>query len=124
MHLDLNGTGLKKEEVLFIGMAISTAKALIGIHLSGNNIDYYERIFLRTLVNAKVAFQFRNKAEEFHKKSQKEKKEILELENHENDSKELARFVEQWMYIDKQRFEIDEQINTIIKEIDLTSILN
>jgi len=63
MHLDLSGTGLKKEEVLFIGMAVSTAKSCISIHLSGNNLDYYERIFLRTLVDAKVAFHFRNMAQ-------------------------------------------------------------
>ena len=63
MHLDLSGTGLKKEEILFIGMAVSTAKSCISLHLSGNNLDYYERIFLRTLVNAKVSYHFRNMAQ-------------------------------------------------------------
>ena len=62
MHINLSATGLKKEEVLFIGMAISISKSCISIHLSANNLDYYERIFLRTLVNAKVAYHFRNMA--------------------------------------------------------------
>jgi hypothetical protein len=52
MHVDVAGSGLKKEEVLFIGMAVSSSKSCIALHLSANNLDYYERIFLRTLVNA------------------------------------------------------------------------
>ena len=64
MHVDLSSTGLKKEEVLFIGMAISSSKSCISLHLSANNMDYYERIFMRTLVNAKVSYHFRNMAVE------------------------------------------------------------
>mmetsp|Transcript_25236 Transcript_25236/g.39059 ORF Transcript_25236/g.39059 Transcript_25236/m.39059 type:complete len:87 (-) Transcript_25236:3207-3467(-) len=64
MHLDISGTGLRKEEVLFISMAVSSSKSCIALHLSANNLDYYERIFLRTLVNAKVAYHFRNLAQE------------------------------------------------------------
>lgn len=36
MHLDLTNVGLKKEEIYFIGMSITIAKALLSIHLSGN----------------------------------------------------------------------------------------
>jgi hypothetical protein len=94
MHIDLCGSGLKKEEVLFIGMAISNSKACIGIHMTGNNLDYYERIFLRTLVNAKVAYHFRNKAEQLSSaKNQKERNQILELGTHDFDSSELVEFV-------------------------------
>ena len=62
MHLDVSGTGMKKEEILFIGMAIKHATALVSIHLSANNLDYYERIFLRTLVGARTVYHFRNMA--------------------------------------------------------------
>ena len=55
---------MKKEEVLFMGMAMEKSKSCIGMHLSNNNIDYYERIFLRTLINAKVNYHFRNMADE------------------------------------------------------------
>ena len=64
MHLDITGTGLKTEEILFIGMAMSTSKSAIAVHLSANNLDYYQRIYLRTLVDAKVAYHFRNMAQE------------------------------------------------------------
>lgn len=63
-HYDLTATGLKKEEVLFMGMALQKSRSCIGMHLSANNLDYYERIFLRTLINAKVAYHFRNTAAE------------------------------------------------------------
>jgi hypothetical protein len=124
MHLDLSGTGLKKEEILFIGMAVSTAKSCISIHLSGNNLDYYERIFLRTLVNAKVSYHFRNMAAEQGKiRSQKERNQVMEIGTHDWSNEELIQFVEQWNYIDSQRLGLDEQINTIMKEIDITAIL-
>jgi hypothetical protein len=64
MHIDLSCTGLRKEEVLFLGMAISSSKSCLGIHLSANNLDYYERIFLRTLADAQVHSHFRNMAQE------------------------------------------------------------
>jgi hypothetical protein len=64
MHLDISGCGLKKEEVLFLGMALSKSKSCISLHLSANNLDYYERIFMRTLVQAEVSYHFRNAAEQ------------------------------------------------------------
>jgi hypothetical protein len=109
MHIDLSGTGLKKEEVLFIGMAVSTAKSCISIHLSGNNLDYYERIFLRTLVNAKVSYHFRNMAaEQGSIRSQKERNQVMELNTHDFSNQELIQFMQQWNYIDKQRLGLDE----------------
>ena len=93
-HYDLSATGLKKEEVLFVGMALQKAKSCIGMHLSANNLDYYERIFLRTLINAKVGYHFRNMAQEVGSiRSQKERSQILELKNHDFDNKALKDFV-------------------------------
>jgi hypothetical protein len=87
MHVDLSSTGLKKEEVLFIGMAISSSKSCIALHLSANNMDYYERIFMRTLVNAKVSYHFRNMAVEVGSiRSQKERNMIKDLSRHDFDS--------------------------------------
>ena len=64
MHLDISCTGLQKEEVIFIGMALKQTKALVSLHFSANSLDYYDRIFLRTLIDARVAFHFRNMAQE------------------------------------------------------------
>ena len=47
-----------------MGMALQKSKSCIGMHVSGNNLDYYERVFLRTLINAKVGYHFRNMAED------------------------------------------------------------
>ena len=74
MHLDLSGCGLKKEEVMFLGMALSKSYSCISLHMSANNLDYYERIFLRTLVKAEVSYHFRNQAQETGSiRSQKER---------------------------------------------------
>ena len=100
-HYDLTATGLKKEEVLFMGMALQKSRSCIGMHLSANNLDYYERIFVRTLINAKVQHHFRNMAQEQGSiRSQKERNQILELKNHDFDNQALKDFVTQWNYID------------------------
>ena len=62
MHVDISQTGLQKQEVLFIGMAVSGSSACAGVHMSANGLDYYERVFLRTLCNASVSSNFRNLA--------------------------------------------------------------
>ena len=60
MHIDMSATGFVKEEIFFMGLALSQSKACVSFHFTANNLDYYERIFLRTLVNAKVGYYFRN----------------------------------------------------------------
>jgi hypothetical protein len=101
MHIDISGTGLKKEEVLFIGMSLKNSKSVVALHLSLNALDYYERIFLRTLTNARVAYHFRNMAAEpRHIRSQKERFQINELKNHDFDDENLEDFVERWNFID------------------------
>jgi len=41
MHLDIGGTGLRTEEIMFIGMAMATSKSAIAVHMTANNMDYY-----------------------------------------------------------------------------------
>jgi hypothetical protein len=62
MHYDLSNTCLSREEVIFIGMALPISRSCIGIHMSGNGLEYYDRVFLRTLIDAKVAYHFKNYA--------------------------------------------------------------
>jgi len=57
MHVDVTTTGLKREEVLFLGLALSMSKTMLALHLDGNELQYYDRIFLRTLVAARVGFR-------------------------------------------------------------------
>ena len=46
----------------------------------------------------------------------------MELKNHDFDNNELKEFVEKWNYIDNQRPGLDEEINEIMKEVDITAI--
>ena len=55
MHLNLTETYLSREELFFIGMAMKHSKALVGLHLSLNELSNYDRVFLRILMNAKAA---------------------------------------------------------------------
>ena len=45
---------------MFIVLAMSTSKNLIAVHMSGNDMSYYERIFLRALISARVDFGQKN----------------------------------------------------------------
>jgi len=77
MHLDLSKTNLKREEVLFIGLSLSTSKTLLSVHLTANDLPYYERIFLRSVIAARVGFEFRANKKEV--KSNKERNQILAM---------------------------------------------
>ena len=75
-------------------MALAKSKACIGMHLSANNLDYYERIFVRSLMNAKVQNHFRNMAEKDGSiKSQKERNLVQNLKFHDYDSQPMQDFV-------------------------------
>ena len=56
LHLDISNTNLKREEVMFIGLSIPTSKTLLSIHITASKLPYYERIFLRAVINARVSF--------------------------------------------------------------------
>ena len=44
------------------------------------------------------------------------------MKNHDFDNKDLKEFVKQWNYIDTQRLGIDDEINKILVDIDITEI--
>ena len=60
MHLDITNTNLKREELLFIGLSLPISKTLLSCHLTAQKLPYYERIFLRAAISARVGFQYRN----------------------------------------------------------------
>jgi Ran GTPase-activating protein (RanGAP) involved in mRNA processing and transport len=57
MHVDLTACSLKREEVLFLGLALSMSKTMLSIHLTGNSLPYYDRIFLRSVIAARVGYR-------------------------------------------------------------------
>ena len=76
-HLDISNCNLKREEVLFIGISVSTSKTLLGIHLTASGVSYYERIFLRAVIAARVSFGFKNLTARKEVKSNKERNQLL-----------------------------------------------
>ena len=64
MFVDLTQCGLEKEEVIFIGMTLPASTSMLSLHLSLNELSYYERVFLRTLINAKLVYKFKNMAQD------------------------------------------------------------
>ena len=56
MHLDITNTNLKREEIMFIGLSVPVSKTLLSIHLTAAKMPYYERVFLRSVISARVAF--------------------------------------------------------------------
>ena len=79
MHLDVTGCALKREEVLFVGLALTMSKTMLGLHISGNELPYYDRIFLRTLMAANVEYTFKNDAMRQGIKNNKEYTQIMHL---------------------------------------------
>ena len=85
MHIDISSVGLKREEVLFMGLALYMSKTMLGLHLTGNTLLYYDRIFLRTLTCARVAYKFKNTAQLGDKiKNNKEFVSVMQLASKAN----------------------------------------
>ena len=42
---------------MFIVLAMSTSKTFLSLHLTGNELPYYDRVFLRAVVAARVQTQ-------------------------------------------------------------------
>ena len=59
MHFNIAQTNLKREEVMFIVLALSLAGCLLSLHITAASLPYYERIFLRSVIAARVGFQYR-----------------------------------------------------------------
>lgn len=73
MHIDISKTNLKREEVLFIGISLSNSKTLLSCHLTANELPYYERIFLRSVIAARVQFEIKSLTAKKVVKSNKER---------------------------------------------------
>jgi hypothetical protein len=82
-------------------MSLQHSRACIGLHLSLNQLSYYDRIFLRILMNAKVAFQFRNMAQKAGIRTQKERNQVTELHSQDFVDKDLCAFLKSFKYIEQ-----------------------
>ena len=82
MHMNVSHTNLKREEVLFISIALSTSKTILSLHITAQDLPYYERIFLRAVIAARCGFHFRNLTVRKDVRGNKEKSQLLGLADH------------------------------------------
>lgn len=82
MHINVSHTNLKREEVLFIAIALSTSKTILSLHITAQDLPYYERIFLRAVIAARCGFHFRNLTVRKDVRGNKEKSQLLGLADH------------------------------------------
>jgi hypothetical protein len=118
MHLDLSKTNLKREEVLFIGLSLSTSKTLLSVHLTANELPYYERIFLRSTIAARVGFEFRNFATKKEVKSNKERNQVLQMASGEVYDDKMRVYTQNLRELDLKREGLDFEIADMIMEMD------
>jgi len=64
---------------MFIGLAIPVSKTLLSIHLTATKLPYYERIFLRAIIAARVVYQPKNMAAKKDIRGNREKNQILHM---------------------------------------------
>ena len=79
MHLNIANTNLKRHEIMFIGLALSASKTMLSLHLTAGSLPYYERIFLRAVIAARVSYQFRNLTGKKEVKSNRERNQLLQM---------------------------------------------
>ena len=89
MHLNISHSNLKREEVMFIALALSTSKTLIALHMTAGGLPYYERIFLRAVVAARVGYQFRHLTNRKEIKSNRERNQIMGMATNEAEEAEM-----------------------------------
>jgi hypothetical protein len=58
--LDLTSIQLRREEAMYIGQCLADSSNLVSCHLTGNQIDYYSRLYLRAHLNAIVQYPLLN----------------------------------------------------------------
>jgi hypothetical protein len=85
MHLNVAHTNLKREEVMFVALALSISKTLVALHITAAGLPYYERIFLRAVIAARVGYQFRHMSNRKEIKSNREKNQILGMASGEGE---------------------------------------
>ena len=74
---------------MFIALALSTSKTLIAIHMTAGGLPYYERIFLRAVVAARVGFQFRHLTNKKDVRSNRERNQIMGMASNEGVEAEM-----------------------------------
>ena len=94
---------------MFIGMAVSTSKCMMSLHISGN-LPYYERIFLRLMIAARVNFTYRHLTNKKKVRSNREKNVLLGFASGDGQEEELKRYINRLQDLDEKRAGLDFEI--------------
>ena len=117
-HVDITNTNLKREEILFVGLSLPISKTLLSCHLTAQKLPYYERIFLRACIAARVGFQFRTSTQKKGINSNKEKNQILQISSGEVQEKAMRIYTHTLKDLDEKRQGLDIEIQDMLAELD------
>ena len=118
MHLNVAHTNLKREEVMFVVLALSISKTLVALHITAAGLPYYERIFLRAVIAARVGYQFRHLSNRKEIKSNREKNQILGMASGEGEQAEMQVYLDMFRKLDEKRQGLDFEIHDMLHEMD------
>lgn len=109
-HLNIAHTNLKREEIMFIGLSLPTSKTVVSLHISGQTLPYYERIFLRSVIAARVGYKFRNLTSKKSLQGIKERNQVLQMASGEPQASDMLEYVDMFQKLEEQREGLDFEI--------------
>ena len=78
---------------MFIVVAMSMSKSFLSLHISNNDLPYYERIFLRSIIAARVHNNTKYDNAKLAVRMNKDRASVLTLASREFLEKELKRYI-------------------------------
>lgn len=96
LHCDLSNCGFKREECMFVVLAMSLSKNLLAVHMTGNDLSYYERIFMRALISARVDYNFKHDAQRSLVERNKERYQVMQMATKEYIEPELGQYLDRF----------------------------
>jgi len=118
MHVDLTACSLKREEVLFLGLALSMSKTMLSLHLTGNTLPYYDRIFLRSVIAARVGYRASASTLDAKISNNKEYTQVMHLASGANYNPQLQDYIRLFNQLDGHREGLDFEIQEMLDDID------
>jgi hypothetical protein len=104
---------------MFIILAMSTSKNFLSLHLTANDLPYYERVFIRSIIAAKVQFAFKNETLNSEIKFNKERNQIMAMAAGDHIQAEIKHYLETFHKLDQERKGLDFEIEDLLKEMDI-----
>ncbi len=109
---------------MFIILAMSTSKNFLSLHITANDLPYYERVFMRSLIAARVQFAFKGESQKPEIKLNKERNQIMTMATGDHIQAELKHYLETFDQLEKERRGLDFEIEDLIREMDLEKYYN